>query len=162
MKKIDAFITIIGKLTAFLTLFMVLITCGIVLFRYALNQGSIAVQEIVMYFHATVFMLGAAYTMQSDGHVRVDIFYQKRSPKGQAIINLFGTFFLLIPMMLFIIWSSYEYVFNAWDIFEESRETGGLPLVYLLKSLMLLMPSLILLQAFADIVKHIFILKNHD
>ena len=160
MKKLESFITITGKIISFLTLFMVLLTCGIVLFRYALNEGNIAVQEAVMYLHATVFMLGAAYTMQSDDHVRVDIFYQKYAQRKRALVNLLGTLFLLTPMMIFMIWSSYDYVFNAWDILEESRETGGLAFVYLLKSLMLLMPLFILMQALVYLQKQFSLLQK--
>jgi TRAP-type mannitol/chloroaromatic compound transport system permease small subunit len=139
---------------------MVLITCGIVLFRYAFNQGNIAIQELVMYFHASIFMLGVAYTMQVGGHVRVDIFYQKYTVKGKAWLDLFGLLFLYIPLMIFIFWVCKDYVLSSWEIFEESRETGGLAFVYLLKSLMIMMPILMLIQGMAELLKQWVILND--
>ena len=85
-----------GKLISWLTLFMVLLTFLIVVLRYGFNIGWIAMQESVLYFHGTVFMLGAAYTLKADGHVRVDIFYQNFSIKGKALVNLLGALFLFV------------------------------------------------------------------
>jgi len=160
IKAIEFFITKVAQFAALLSLLMVLITCGIVLFRYAFNQGNIAIQELVMYFHASIFMLGVAYTMQVGGHVRVDIFYQKYTVKGKAWLDLFGLLFLYIPMMIFIFWVCKDYVLSSWEIFEESRETGGLAFVYLLKSLMIIMPILMLIQGMAELLKQWTILND--
>ncbi len=91
-----------GKLIAWLTLIMVLLSFLIVLLRYGFNIGSIALQESILYLHATVFMLGAAYTLKADGHVRVDIFYQKMSLKNKAKVDFFGSLILLLPVSIFI------------------------------------------------------------
>lgn len=135
-----------GRLLAWLTLFMVLITCLVVVLRYGFNQGSIALQEVVLYMHAAVFMLGAAYTLKRDSHVRVDIFYRRLSLRGRAWVDLFGTLCLLLPFTALIGWLSWHYVASAWVMREGSRETGGLPYVWLLKSLILLMPTLVAAQ----------------
>jgi TRAP-type mannitol/chloroaromatic compound transport system permease small subunit len=102
--------------------------------------------------HAMVFLIGAAYTMQQEAHVRVDILYSKLSSKNRAWIDLLGSLFLLMPMMIFITWVSWEYILNSWGVLESSREAGGLPGVYLLKSLILIMATLLILQALVQIV----------
>jgi TRAP-type mannitol/chloroaromatic compound transport system permease small subunit len=136
----------VGRVIAWLALAMVLITFLIVVLRYGFDSGSIALQESVTYMHAMLFMLGAAYTLRQNGHVRVDIFYQRFSRRGRAWVDLLGTLVLLIPVCLFILSSSFDYVADAWSVKEGSREAGGLPYVYWLKSVILLMPLLLLLQ----------------
>ena len=126
----------IGRAVAWLTLAMVLVTVVVVVARYGFRWGSIALQESVTYMHATVFMLGAAYALKHDVHVRVDIFYRKMAPRTQAWVDLLGTLFLLLPTCVYIFWVSLDYVTAAWAVKEGSREAGGLPLVYVLKSLM--------------------------
>jgi len=145
----------IGKAVSWLTLFMVLIMFAIVLMRYAFNEGSIAIQESVMYMHAMVFMLGAAFTLKRNGHVRVDIFYNKMSERKKSLVNFLGNLFLLFPVCIFIFWSSWEYVLEAWRIKEASREAGGLPWTYILKTSILCMATLLILQAFADILRNL-------
>ncbi|KAF3981151.1 MAG: TRAP transporter small permease subunit [Methylococcales symbiont of Hymedesmia sp. n. MRB-2018] len=139
----------IGKTISWLTLLMVLTTFLVVVLRYAFDIGWIALQESVAYMHAMVFMLGVAYTLKHDKHVRVDIFYQACSVKTKAWIDCLGTLFLLMPVMGFIICSSWEYVADSWAIQEGSRNSGGLPAVYLLKTTILLMAGLLILQSIA-------------
>ena len=91
-------------------------------------------------------MLGAAYTLKHDGHVRVDIVFQRCSVRTQGWINLFGTLFLLMPVAGFILWSSWEYVGDSWAVKESSRSSGGLPGVFLIKTLIPTMACLLLLQ----------------
>lgn len=104
---IDTFSLALGKLVAWLTLAMMLATSAVVILRYGLETGSVMLQESVFFMHAVVFMLGAAYTLQKDGHVRVDIFYQRLGPKGRSAIDLFGTLFLLLPFCVFMFWVSF-------------------------------------------------------
>ena len=134
---------------------MVLITFTIVVLRYGFNMGSIAMQESVMYLYALSFLLGISYTYRHDQHVRVDIFYNKMSVKGKAWLNCLGIIFLLLPMMGFILYSCWGYVFSSWKIMEESGDAGGLAYVYLLKSTMLMMPILVLVEALAQILINI-------
>lgn len=149
-----------GRVISWLTLFMVLITFGIVVLRYAFEIGSIAAQESVIYVHALVFLLGAAYTLKHDGHVRVDIFYRGFGPRGQAWVDLFGALFLLTPVCLFILWSSWDYVSSSWALREGSRETAGLPGVYLLKTTIPVMAVLVLLQGLAQTARALLILAG--
>lgn len=128
---------------------MVLVTFIVVLLRYLFASGSIALQESITFMHAMVFMLGAAYTLRHEGHVRVDIFYRKFGPRGRAWVDLLGVLFLLLPVTLFITWISWEYVASSWSLLEGSREPGGLPGVFLLKSVIPLMALLLVLQGVA-------------
>ena len=94
--------------------------------------------------------------------MRVDIFYRDKSPKHQALVNLGGTIIFLIPVCVFLLLIGWEYVFSSWKVLEKSREAGGLPLVYLLKSMILLMPALLLLQAVPGLVRSVAVLKGRQ
>ena len=142
----------IGRTVSWLTLLMVLLTFGIVVLRYGMNQGWVWLQESVVYLHALVFMAAAAWTFQTDGHVRVDIFYRDRSRRHKAWVNLLGTLIFLVPFSIFLIIIAWDYVAASWATQEGSREAGGLPLVYLLKSLILVLPALLLLQSFSVVM----------
>lgn len=140
-----------GRAVSWLTLLMVLLTFGIVILRYGMNQGWIWLQESVTYLHALVFMTAAAWTFQADDHVRVDIFYRDRSNRHKAWVNLSGTLLFLVPFSIFLIVIGWDYVAASWATKEGSREAGGLPFVYLLKSLILIMPALLLIQSFSQV-----------
>lgn len=152
---IDKLNEIVGKSVAWAVLAMTLITFIVVVLRKGFDWGSIALQESALYFHALLFMAGAAYTLKHNGHVKVDIFYQRFSTKTRAWVNLLGTLLLLLPFSAFIIWISADYVFTSWQQLEGSRETGGLPLVFILKSLIPLMGILLILQALAVVIRAI-------
>ncbi|MEW9799365.1 TRAP transporter small permease subunit [Alteromonas sp. CYL-A6] len=136
------------------TLMMVALTFLIVVLRYGFNTGWIAMQESVMYLHAAVFMLAIPYTLRADGHVRVDVFYRRFSPLQQAWVGMLGTLLLLFPTCFIIVGYSWTYVAESWRLLESSMEAGGLPLVFLLKSLIPLSAVLLMLQGVSDIVRH--------
>ncbi|QLF93688.1 TRAP transporter small permease subunit [Pseudomonas sp. ABC1] len=142
-----------GQLCSWFTVFLVLGTAVVVLLRYGLNIGAIALQESVMYAHALVFMGAAAWTLQRGGHVRVDIFYQKFSPRRQAVVELLGHLFFLLPVCLFLAWNSWDYVANSWSTLEGSNESGGLKFVYLQKSIILILVFGLAAQALSDLIK---------
>jgi len=162
LEHIEAFIDWSGRTVSWLSLVLVLVTFLVVVLRYLFDSGSIALQETTTYLHASVFLIGMAYTMQQDAHVRVDIFYSRCSNRTKAWINLFGACFLLLPFMLFISWISWVYIINSWAVFEGSREAGGLPGVFLLKSLILLMTFLLSLQTLSRIVRDIQTILESD
>ena len=145
--KIDALNENIGKLVAWLVLAMVFTTFLVVLLRYGFNFGRIALQELITYMHALVFMLAGAYTLKHNEHVRVDIFYNTMSIKNKAKVDLLGTLLLLLPFAGFIVWISFDYVITSWQLLEGSREAGGLPFVYILKTAIPVMATLLFLQA---------------
>ncbi len=146
----------LGRACAWLTLFLVLATTLVVVLRYGFGIGAVALQEAVMYAHALVFMGAAAWTLQRGGHVRVDIFYQKRSPRAQALTDLLGHLFLLLPVCLFLAWNSWGYVSAAWSTLEGSSDAGGLPYVYLQKSIILVLLVSLILQAIADVIVFLY------
>lgn len=150
----------LGRSLSWLVLAMMLIQFLIVVLRYAFNFNSIAMQESVMYMHATVFMLAAAWTLKHDGHVRVDIFYRGMTPKRKALIDLCGTLFLLLPIMVFVILTSTGYVSKSWRILEGSPDSGGIPGVFLLKTLIPLFAGLMILQALVEMSRHFMVLTG--
>ncbi len=139
---------------------MVLLTFTIVILRYVFQEGWIGMQEAVGYMHSLVFMLGIAYTLKRDGHVRVDVFYRNFSNKAKAWVNLAGILLLLFPLSFFILWSSWGYVTDAWMIQEASPNPGGLPGVFLLKTSILLMALLLILQGLSEFIRNLYILLD--
>ena len=160
-RGIDAISEWTGRAVAWLTLGMVLVTFLVVILRYAFNLGWIAMQESVTYMHILVFMVAAAYTLKHDGHVRVDIFYRKLTPRGKAWIDLLGSLVLLLPTCGYILWVSWDYVGASWAVLESSRETGGIPGVFLLKTVILIMAGLLLLQGVAQGIRSLLVLLGH-
>ena len=154
ISAIDSLTEISGKLIAWLAFAMTLLTVFVVILRYGLGIGSIAMQELTVYMHATLFMLGAAYTLKSGSHVRVDIFYRRFTPRTRAWVNSMGTIVFLMPLCVFIIGTSWEFVANSWAIHETSAEPGGIPAVFLLKTLIPLMAANLLLQGFAEVLRN--------
>lgn len=142
----------IGRLLGWLTLALVLLVFGLVAARYTLAVGSIAAQEAALWLHSLVFMLGAAFALKRDAHVRVDLVYQRFSPRGKALADLIGTLLLLLPFCIFLCWVSLDYVGLAWSMHEGSREPGGLPGVYLFKTLIPVAAVLLGLQGLAQAV----------
>jgi len=139
----------VGRSVALLTVLMVLVTAVVVLLRYLFGLGWIWLQESITWMHAAVFMLAAAYTLAREEHVRVDVFYREMSPRARAWVDLVGTLVLLLPVCAFLLWSGWDYVASSWGISEGSRESGGLPALYLLKSVLVAMPVLLGLQGVA-------------
>ncbi len=158
VRTIDRFTDVCGRLLAWLLLAMALLTTAVVVLRYGFNTGSIMAQEAIIYLHGCVFMLGAAYTLQQDGHVRVDIFYRKFSRRGQAWINAVGGIVFLMPLCGFILVSSWDYVAASWIIRESSAEAGGVPAVFLLKTLLPLLALNLFLQALAETLRNAAVL----
>lgn len=145
------FIAWCGKSVAWLTVVMVLLTFTIVVLRYGFNLGWIWLQESLTYLHVVVFSIAAAWTLQQDRHVRVDIFYGGMTEHNRARVDLLGSLVFLVPFCIFVLIIAWPYVSNSWKLLESSREAGGLPMVFLLKSLILVMPALLLGQAFINI-----------
>ena len=151
--RIDRLTSAIGTAAAWLTLLIVLTQFAVVLMRYVLGIGSIWLSESILYFHAALFMLAAAWTLQQDAHVRVDIFYAEASSSSRALIDLFGALLLLLPFAVVIVVFSVPYVARSWTILERSRETSGLPIVFLLKTLIPLFALLLALQGIAQAIR---------
>ena len=154
VSRVDALNDWTGRGIAWLTLIMVLTQFFIAVMRYVFDTGWIALQESVLFMHALVFLIGAAYTLRHDEHVRVDIFYQRLSVRGKAWVDMLGSLLLLLPVNIFIFWVSWDYVVSSWALLEGSREAGGLPGVFLVKSSILAMASLLILQGLALLIRN--------
>jgi TRAP-type mannitol/chloroaromatic compound transport system permease small subunit len=154
-QRLECVTRFLGEAVSWLSLLMVLVTFCIVVLRYAFDLGWIWLQESVTYMHAALFLVGAAYTLGQEGHVRVDIFYQRFNPRTRAWVDLGGSLLLLVPVCLFIFWVCWDYVALSWSLLEGSREAGGLDGVFLLKTLMLVMAGLLLLQGMAQAIRRL-------
>jgi TRAP-type mannitol/chloroaromatic compound transport system permease small subunit len=159
---IDLFTDRCGRLLAWLVLGMALLTAVIVVLRYGFSIGSIPAQEAVIYMHGCLFLLGAAYALKTGAHVRVDIFYCKFSPRGQAWINSLGGIVFLLPLCIFILVSSWDYVGESWAMRETSPEPGGIPAVFLLKTLIPVAAINLALQGTAEILRSALILVEGE
>ncbi|MCY3885445.1 MAG: TRAP transporter small permease subunit [Gammaproteobacteria bacterium] len=150
-----------GKCVSWLLLLMAIVTVIVVTRRYIFHAGGeIYLQESVIYMHALVFMFGLSYSMKHDGHVRVDLFYSRFSPRGKALVDIAGHLLFLIPTSLVIAIFSWEYVVASWKVYEGSREVGGIPGVYLLKTVIPITAILLVLQSLIDISRRIADLRN--
>jgi len=145
---------------AWLALFVVLLECALVVARYVFALGSIRLTETVIYAHATVFMLAAAWTLRAGGHVRVDIFYAEASARTKAIVDLLGSLLLLLPFTAVLIGLSVPYAARSWAILERSQESSGLPLVFVLKTLIPAFAVLMALQGVAQAIKALAVLSR--
>lgn len=159
---LDRLSIFLGKASAWLTLFMVIVTFIVVVMRYVFDAGLIWLQESVVWMHAFVFMVGAAYTLQQEEHVRVDIFYRSMSSRQRAWTDLIGVVVFLLPLCIFLAWKSIDFVAVSWKLRETSRESGGLgyPLVPLLKSILVVMPVVVGLQGVAMLLRCIRTLRT--
>lgn len=155
--SIDALTEWVGKTASWLVLALVLLICYDVAMRYLFQQGSVALQELEWHLFALIFLLGSAYTLKHDEHVRVDILYQSRfvSDKQRAWINILGTLFFLFPFCILILVSGWPFVENAFYYNESSPDPGGLPYRYLLKGSLLLAFGLLILQGLSGLLKNI-------
>jgi TRAP-type mannitol/chloroaromatic compound transport system permease small subunit len=151
--RIDRLTAAIGRAVAWLVLVVVLLQFALVVARYLFGIGSIWLTETVIYAHAAVFMLAAAWTMQIGSHVRVDIFYADASPRTKALIDLAGSALLLLPFSFVLFLLSVPYATRSWAILERSQETSGLPLVFVLKTLIPLFALLMALQGIAQAIR---------
>lgn len=149
----------LGVWLSWLVLAMILLVVVVVSGR-KVGLGSIALQEAVTYLHALVFMLGLSFALKRKAHVRVDIFYRKYSPTQKALVDLVGGVLLLLPFCILIFVSSWDYVLASWAILEASSENDGIAAIYLLKTLMLIMPIMLGLQGIADILDSLLTLTG--
>ncbi len=146
---IDRSVCWLGRAVSWLCLAMVVLTGLVVALRYVFDQGWIWMQELVTWMHAAVFMLAAAYTLSRDEHVRVDIFYRRLSARGRAWVDTAGVVLLLLPTCGWMLYTGLDYVAASWGMLESSRETGGMPGLFLLKTLILITPALLALEGIA-------------
>ena len=143
---IDALNEWVGRGTGWAAFGLVVVVFVDVVMRYLFNKSYVFAQELEWHLFAFIFLIGAGYTLLCDGHVRVDIIYQRYGPKGKAWTNLLGVIFFLIPGCLLIITTSWHFAFRAWVIGEGSPDPGGIPYRFIVKGLIPVGFSLLLLQ----------------
>lgn len=161
-KKISSFNEWVGKGASWLTLLLVLIVGVDVISRYFFNTTKNWVLELEWYLFAIIFLLGAAYALKQDKHVRVDLFYARFGKKDKALVNFWGTLLFLIPWCLFVFFSSFNYAWESFEIRERSPNPGGLPALYLIKSMIPLGAFLLLLQGIALLINSALLLRKKD
>lgn len=162
----------IGRIVMWFALVMVLLTAYNVFERYVLGRNTTYLIELNWHLYSVIFLLGAAYTLKHDGHVRVDMLYHRLSSRGKAWINLVGSLFFLLPLTGFLIWgtlwSKYggfenSFVGRSWKVLERSPDPGGLPARYLLKTMIPVGFSLLALQGLAEAARNaLFLWESHS
>ena len=164
-RNIDRLNELLGRGTAWLILLMVMIGAYNAVARYlgryvGLNLSSNAYIELQWYLFSLVFLLGAAYTLRRNAHVRVDVIYGRLSPRLRAWIDLVGTFVFLLPFSVLALCVSWPSVRNSWRVLEDSPDPGGLPR-YPIKTMILVAFALLLVQGISEAIKQIAILRGH-
>ena len=152
----------VGFADSWLTTVLVILVCFDVFTRYVLDHSLVAVQELEWHLFAVIFLLGAAYTLKHDRHVRVDLFYARMGPKGKAWVNLLGSLLFLIPFCGFVIWASLDYIRFSYIDGEGSPNPGGLPGRYVLKACIPLAFGLLLLQGLATAGRSLLTILGRD
>lgn len=152
----------IGNAVSWLTGILVLLVTVDVFLRYFLQLSFTALQELEWHLFSIVFLLGAAYTLQKDEHVRVDLFYSKLSERNKAIVNLTGSILFFIPFCLLVVYSSKDFVSVSFQIGETSPDPGGLPALYILKSFLPISFIFLLLQGISLLLKSLLTIKGQQ
>jgi TRAP-type mannitol/chloroaromatic compound transport system permease small subunit len=158
VRAIDGFTEWLGRLVAWLTLGTVVVCFAVVVLRYVFSVGSICLQELYVWQHALVFMLGAGYTFMHGGHVRVDILYGRMTPQRRAWVDLFGTVFFLAPWMFVLVWFGWSFLARSWSLFEASGQAGGCQGYFLLKSAIFGFAFLVGIQGVALFCRSVLVL----
>jgi len=159
-KTLDAFSESVGFFCSWFVALMTFITCTVIVMRYGLNMGSVLLQDIVLYLHGALFLLGASFALKRNSHVRVDIIYRSLTERNKGIIDLLGHLIFLQPLCWIVFFISWDFVEFSWKILEVSAEPDGLPFVYLQKSLLLILCVFLSLQSFSEIFKNIIKIKD--
>ncbi|MEQ9447904.1 MAG: TRAP transporter small permease subunit, partial [Rhodospirillaceae bacterium] len=162
VRGVDAINKHIGNVTAWLTLGTVLTCFAVVVMRYAFNVGYIWMQELYVWQHATVFMVGAGYTFFVSGHVSVDVLYTRMSARRKAWIEIIGTVVFLLPWLAVLAYTTAPFILTSWALSEASAQPGGMPGVYLLKSVIWVFCALVALQGLALMARRILFLLGRD
>lgn len=158
-RAIDKLNGLIGQAVSWATLLMIVIGAYNAIIRYlgrfiGTNLSSNVYLEAQWYLFSAIFLLGAAWTLKENAHVRVDVLFDRMSPRGQRVINVGGALLLLLPFCVFVFWTSVPSITNSWSILESSPDPGGLPR-YPIKSLILVSVVLLGLQGISELIKDV-------
>lgn len=160
ISSIEALVRWVGEKSSYINLLLVLLICIDVFMRYVLSFTKTWVLELEWHLFALIFLLGAAYTLQEDQHVRVDLWYADRSQKYKAWVNILGSLIFLVPWCLILIRSSFNYATNSLAMMEGSANPGGLPYRFVIKYAITACFVLLLLQAICIIYRNMQTIMN--
>ena len=161
-RLLDRIIDFVGLISAVLLILMILVVAYDVFARYLFHNSSIAMQELEWHFFATMMLFGTGYALKEEAHVRVDFLYDRLSYKKKALINIFGTILFLIPLSLLIIYGSYDFVKDAYDVNEISEDPGGLKYRWIIKGMIPLSFIFLILCGIEYIIKNINIYRGEE
>jgi TRAP-type mannitol/chloroaromatic compound transport system permease small subunit len=150
----------VGRKISWLILFMTLTAFSVALLRYFFNIGFVWMQESYIWMHGLVFLLGSAYTLLDDKHVRVDIFYRTFSERYKAYVNIFFSIFFIFPFIFIVSKYSIPYILKSWISLEQSREAGGLQFLYLYKTSIILFCFFLFIQTIALILRCVLVINK--
>lgn len=162
-RLINRFSDLMGKITAVLFILLLLNVFYDVIMRYLFNDVSIGMQELEWHLYAAIFMLAIPYALRHDGHVRVDLFYERMSTRTKAWLDLFGTLVLLIPFSILIIWFGIDFAYESFKLGEGSGDPGGLPYRWIIKAVIPFAFIAILISGIGMILKSVNTIRGyHD
>jgi len=162
IKSIDIINDTAGNFIAWLTVVMVLNVFIVVVLRYSFSIGWIWMQELYVWTHAVIFLLGAGYTLLHEGHVRIDLIYRDAGIRYKALVNIFGSMFLAAPLLILIFDRSLPLIIRSWINLEKSAEAGGMEGVFILKSIIAVFSILFLLQFISMFLRNLLLLLGHE
>ncbi len=158
---INQLIVYFGKLSMFLYLILICLISTSVILRYFFSIGFTWLQDLYIWIHATVILLGISYTFKNNGHVRIDLFYKSATQKFRNMVNIFGALLFTIPLSYFIFTKGYAYFLRSFLLNESSKETGGLPSIYILKFMIFFMGILLFLEGIRQLSSRFLNRKNN-
>lgn len=162
VRGVDWFNEWVGRAVSWLTLATVLVCFTVVVLRYGFSYGEVWMQELYVWFHAIVFMVGAGYTLKQGGHVRVDVLYARMSVRRKAIVDLVGTVVFMLPWLFVLVYFGWPFVWNSWVSGEVSAQPGGMPAFYLIKTVLLLFVIVLGLQALALLARSVLVIAGRE
>ena len=151
---IDKVTNNIAYILSYMLILLIIIVFSTVFFRYVFSISYVILQELIMYIHALIFMLGISYTLKEKAHVKIDIIYNVLTKENQNLVSSVGVLLFILPTSLFISYISLDMVFQSWRVLEGSSEAGGLNLVFILKSLIPITGILIFFQGLSELMKY--------
>jgi len=157
---VDSLNEVIGRAVAWLTLGCVINCFIVVLLRYGFSIGYPWLQELYVWQHAAIFMIGAGYTLKHNGHVNVDVLYTRMTPRRKAWVDIIGTAVFLLPWVIVVALYAAPFVTSSWAVGEASSQSDGMPALYLLKSVIWVFCAVLGLQGLALMAKRILFLNG--
>ena len=157
-KKMDSLIELIGKFSSILICFLILVITLSVILRYFFSLGYVWLQDLYIWLHATIILLGVSFTLKHNGHVRIDLFYRSYRKRKKKMVNFLGAIFFGLPLTFLLIVNGLDYFLRSYNLNESSKESGGLPNIYILKFFILFLGIMLLLEFTRQILN--FLKKN--